>query len=59
MLDAYQYATYVNEFDAAQGNALTYPETALAKILDGSDQINYPNTNTEQKYKMKNVHFLR
>ena len=45
MLDAYQYATYVNEFDAAQGNALTYPETALAKILDGSDQINYPNTN--------------
>ena len=45
MLDAYQYATYVNEFDAAQGNSLTYPETALAKILDGSDQINYPNTN--------------
>lgn len=45
MLDAYQYATYVNEFDAAQGNSLTYPATALAKILDGSDQINYPNTN--------------
>ena len=45
MLDAYQYATYVNEFDAAQGNALTYPETALATILNGSDQINYPNTN--------------
>ncbi|MDO4179993.1 MAG: TonB-dependent receptor [Bacteroidales bacterium] len=45
MLNAYQYATYVNEFDAAQGNALTYPETAIAKILDGSDQINYPDTN--------------
>lgn len=45
MLDAYQYATYVNEFDAAQGNSLTYPETALAAILDGSDQINFPNTN--------------
>ena len=45
MLDAYQYATYVNEFDAAQGNSLTYSETAIAKILDGSDPISYPNTN--------------
>ena len=45
MLNAYQYATYVNEFDAAQGNSLTYPETALTKIKDGSDPINYPDTN--------------
>lgn len=45
MLNAYQYATYVNEFDAAQGNTLTYPETAISKILDGSDPISFPNTN--------------
>lgn len=45
MLNAYQYATYVNEFDAAQGNTLTYPQTALQHILAGDDQVNYPNTN--------------
>ena len=44
MLSSYQYATYVNEFDAAQGNTLTYPETAISKILDGSDPISFPNT---------------
>lgn len=31
MLNAYQYATYVNEFDAAQGNSLTYPKPHLLK----------------------------
>lgn len=45
MLNAYQYATYVNEFDDSQGNTLTYPETAISKILDGSDPISFPNTN--------------
>lgn len=45
MMNAYQYATYVNEFDASQGNTLTYPETAISKILDGSDPISFPNTN--------------
>lgn len=44
MLNSYQYATYVNEFDAAQGNTLTYPETAISKILDGSEPISFPNT---------------
>lgn len=44
MLNSYQYATYVNEFDASQGNNPTYPETAMAKILDGSDPISFPNT---------------
>lgn len=44
MLNSYQYATYVNEFDAAQGNTLTYPETAISKILDGSDPISFPDT---------------
>lgn len=45
MLNSYQYATYVNEFDASQGNNPTYPETAMAKILDGSDPISFPDTN--------------
>lgn len=44
MLNSYQYATYVNEFDASQGNNPTYPETAMAKILDGSDHISFPDT---------------
>ena len=44
MLNSYQYATYVNEFDAAQGNTPTYSETAMAKILDGSDPISFPDT---------------
>lgn len=43
MLDSYQYATYVNEYDARHGNALTYSEDAIQKILDGSDPINYSN----------------
>lgn len=44
MLNAYQYATYVNEFDASLGNNPTYSETAMAKILDGSDPISFPDT---------------
>lgn len=45
MLNAYQYATYVNEVDQAYGQSLTYPETAIAHIQSGDDQINYPSTN--------------
>ena len=45
MLNAYQYATYVNEVDAALDATLTYSETALQHILSGDDQINYPSTN--------------
>lgn len=45
MLNAYQYATYVDEFDASMGNTLTYPETAIQKIKDGDDQVSFPNTN--------------
>jgi len=44
MLNAYQYATYINDFDAAQGNVPTYSETAIATILDGSDPISFPDT---------------
>lgn len=43
MLNAYQYATYVNEYDARHGNSLTYSEDAIQKIQDGSDPINYSN----------------
>lgn len=43
MLNSLQYATYVNEYDAPRGS-LTYPETALAKIKDGSDPISFPDT---------------
>lgn len=45
MLNAYEYATYVNEFDKSMGQTLTYPETAIQKIKDGSDQISFPDTN--------------
>lgn len=45
MLNAYQYATYVNEVDEGYGQSLTYPETAIAHIKAGDDQINYPSTN--------------
>ncbi|MDP4276493.1 MAG: TonB-dependent receptor [Bacteroidota bacterium] len=45
MLNSYQYATYVNEYDSRHGLSLTYTEDALKKLLDGSDPINYANTN--------------
>ena len=45
MLNAYEYATYTNEFDKNRGAALTYPETAIQKIKDGTDQISFPDTN--------------
>ena len=45
MLNAYEYATYTNEFDKGRGAALTYPETAIQKIKDGTDQISFPDTN--------------
>ncbi len=45
MLNAYEYATYTNEFDKNRGASLTYPETAIQKIKDGSDQVSFPDTN--------------
>ena len=44
MLDSYQYATYVNEYDAGHGEAATYSAEALGMIQSGEDQIRYPNT---------------
>lgn len=45
MLDAYQYGTYVNEYDRGHGLTETYSQDALQKMQDGSDPINYPSTN--------------
>ena len=44
MLNSYQYATYVNEYDAGHGEAATYSAEALAKIQSGEDQIRYADT---------------
>lgn len=45
MLNSYQYATYVNEYDRRHGLSETYSDDALQKLLDGSDPINYGNVN--------------
>lgn len=46
MLNSYQYATYVNEYDARHGASTpTYSAEAIEKLKDGSDPINYGNTN--------------
>lgn len=47
MLNSYQYATYVNEYDAddRHGQAgLTYSPEALEHYRTGDDPVNYPNT---------------
>ena len=44
MLNAYQYATYINEYDRGHGLTETYPQNVLTKLQDGSDPINYPST---------------
>lgn len=44
MLNSYQYATYVNEYDRGHGSSHTYSDEAIQKLLDGSDPINYGNT---------------
>lgn len=46
MLNAYQYGTYINEYDRGHGTGqVKYSEEALQKMKDGSDPINYPSTN--------------
>lgn len=44
MLDSYQYATYVNEYDAGHGEMATYSAEALSMIQSGEDPIRYANT---------------
>lgn len=45
VLDALEYATYVNEYDRGHNTIETYDADVLQKLQDGSDPINYPNTN--------------
>jgi TonB-linked SusC/RagA family outer membrane protein len=45
MLNAYQYATYINEYDRGHGLVETYSKDVMGKLQDGSDPINYPSTN--------------
>lgn len=45
MLNAYDYATYVDEYDAGHGEAQTYSDDVLQQIKSGKDQIKYPSTN--------------
>ncbi len=44
MLNSFQYATYVNEYDRGHGLSETYSQDALQKLQDGSDPVNYANT---------------
>ncbi|WP_280765202.1 TonB-dependent receptor [Parabacteroides sp. PFB2-10] len=45
MLNSYQYATYINEYDAGHGLSQTYSDEAIEKILSGEDPINYGDIN--------------
>jgi TonB-linked SusC/RagA family outer membrane protein len=45
MLNAYDYATYIDEYDAGHGEAQTYSDEVLEQIKSGKDQVKYPSTN--------------
>lgn len=45
MLNSYQYATYVNEYDLGHGESPTYSAEALQMMQNGQDPIKYPDTN--------------
>ncbi|GAC1480054.1 MAG: TonB-dependent receptor [Gemmatimonadaceae bacterium] len=44
LLNAVQYATYINEVNASRGLAPQYTPDEIRKFADGSDPILYPNT---------------
>lgn len=44
MLNSYQYATYVNEYDLGHGESPTYSAEALQMMQNGEDPIKYPDT---------------
>ena len=51
MLNSYQYANYVNEYDADErhGQAgLTYSPEALEHYRTGDDPVNYPSTDWQR-----------
>jgi TonB-linked SusC/RagA family outer membrane protein len=45
MLNSYEYAESVNEYNALIGQQPTYTADQLQKYKDGSDPLGYPNTN--------------
>ena len=45
LADSYSYAGYVNDLLISQGSAPRYTDAELQKFKDGSDPVNYPNTN--------------
>ena len=45
MLDSYEYAESVNEYDNLVGQQPTYTADDLQKYKDGSDPLGHPNTN--------------
>jgi len=65
MLSAYQYATYVNEYDAIARHAQagqTYSQDALNHYLNGDDPVNYPSADwwgeTTKKWAGKTQHSI-
>lgn len=65
MLNAYDYATYVNEYDADprhQTGGITFSDEALAHFRNHDDPINYPDTDwwseTAKKWSNKTQHSL-
>jgi len=45
LVDAGQYATYINEVNDRLGQPHQYSDPDIQKYKDGSDPLNYPNTN--------------
>lgn len=45
MASSYQFAEYLNDYLAQNGQAPRYTAAELQKFKDGSDPVNYPNTN--------------
>ena len=63
MLNAYQYGTYVNEYDAIERHAQagqTYTQDVLNHYLSGDDPVNYPSADwwgeTTRKWAGKTQH---
>lgn len=44
MLNSYQYATYINEYQAGHGATATFTESQIQQMLDGSNPYQYPST---------------
>lgn len=61
-LNAYQFVTIRNQIAAADGSPQIYPDADVQKYLDGSDPLNFPNTDwqalTLKKYAPQSQHNL-